>query len=92
MARYKLGQSVIVTTSEKNQVGVIVETFTHNKARLYDVLLESRSAISAVNSSSNKNIYINRELTKKLCESGEITPTIDYNYMLDNELLPRTRC
>jgi hypothetical protein len=92
MSRYELGQSVIVTSEDKHQVGIIVDTFIHNKSRLYDVLFESRSAISAINSSSNRKVYINRELTKKLCDTNVITATMDYKYLFDNELLPITRC
>lgn len=90
-SRYKEGQAVIVTTEDKHQVGVIVNAFKVKKKTLYDVLLESRSAISALNSSSNNKIYINRILTKQLCESGTITPTFDYNQLLEEDLIPHTR-
>jgi hypothetical protein len=92
MSRYAIGQPVIVTSEDKHQVGVVVETFIHNNSRLYDILFESRSAISAINSSSSRNTYINRELTKKLCDTGIITPTIDYDFLFINEMLPITRC
>ena len=91
MTRYTEGHPVIVTTAEKHQVGVIVNVFKHKKKTFYDVLLESRSAISALNSSSNNKTYINRELTKQLCDSGAITPTIDYKHLVDEDLIPHTR-
>lgn len=90
-SRYKEGQTVVVTTEGKHQVGVIVNAFKSKKSTLYDVLLESRSAISALNSSSNNNVYINRKLTKQLCDSGTITPTFDYNQLLEADLIPHTR-
>ena len=91
MTRYAEGQPVIVTTEEKHQVGVIVNVFKVKKKTFYDILLESRSAISTVNSSSNNKTYINRELTKQLCDSGAITPTIDYNHLVEEDLIPHTR-
>lgn len=91
MTRYAEGHPVIVTTEEKHQVGVIVSVFKHKKKTFYDVLLESRSAISALNSSSNNKTYINRELTKQLCDSGAITPTIDYKHLVEEDLIPHTR-
>ena len=90
-SRYRVGQAVIVTTEDKHQVGVIVNAFKVKKKTLYDVLLESRSAISALNSSSNNKVYINRTLTKQLCDSGTITPTFDYNQLLEEDLIPHTR-
>lgn len=88
---YKIGQTVIVTQEETNKVGIVVYKFLVNKATMYDVLLESRSAISCINTAKSKQSYINNELTEKLCNSGIITPTMDYNFLFDNDLIPDTR-
>ena len=89
------GKTVIVSSTEdtatKHQVGVIVKRFTHNKRVLYDVLLESRSAISALTTAPSSNTYINRELTERLCETDCIVTTIPYQHLLENDLLPDTR-
>ena len=37
---------------------------------------------------TDNKIYINRTLTKSLCESGEITTTIPYKHLVENDLLP----
>ena len=42
---YKVGETVIVTTEDTHQVGVILNKHAVNKQTLYDVLLESRSAL-----------------------------------------------
>jgi hypothetical protein len=88
---YKLGQSVIVTQEGTHKVGIVVQKFIVNKATMYDVLLESRSAISCINSSKSKQSYINKELTEKLCDTDIVTPTMDYNFMFENNLIPFTR-
>ena len=89
------GQTVIFTTitgnGPKHEVGVVVKRFKHNKRTLYDVLLESRSAICAVTTANSSKSYINRELTEKLCDSGQIITTIPYTHLVDNNLLPDTR-
>lgn len=102
MLGYKEGQTVIVTTKgpkdgvDTHQVGVIVKKFRAQNKVLYDVLLESRSAISALNSSSNNQIYINRQLSKQICNPDDkyprIVTTIPYAQLLEDEMLPRTRC
>jgi hypothetical protein len=91
MTTFNEGQTVIVTTPEKHQVGVIVKKFKVAKRTMYDVLLESRSAISCVNTAPSSKTYINRDLTKLLCESGKIEANINYQYLLQNDLLPDTR-
>lgn len=91
MTRYTEGQPVIVTTEDKHQVGVIVNVFKVNKKTMYDVLLECRSAISAINSSENNRTYINRTLTSKLCDSKLIVPTFSYRDLVEQDLVPDTR-
>lgn len=88
---YKLGQSVIVTQEGTHKVGIVVQKFIVNKATMYDVLLESRSAISCINTAKSKQSYINKDLTEKLCESNVIVPTMDYNFLFENNLIPDTR-
>lgn len=88
---YRIGQPVIVTQEGVNKVGIIVEKFLVNKSVMYDVLLESRSAISAINTSKSKQSYINKDLTEKLCETGMIIPTMDYDSLFENNLIPQTR-
>ena len=88
---YKIGAPVIVTQEGVHKVGIVVEKFIANKAVMYDVLLESRSAICAINTAKSKQSYINRELTDKLCETGLVVPTMDYNTLFENDLIPHTR-
>ena len=93
---YKQGETVIVTEhidkktkQVKNEVGVIMKAFVHKKQTFYDVLLERRTALSFLNTAkSSKRHFVNRDLTKRLCESGNIESTIPFRYMLDNEQLP----
>ena len=66
---WKAGETVIVTQEGVNRVGVILDKFLVSKQTMYDILLENRSAITMVNSSSNNKTYINRSLTKLLCPS-----------------------
>lgn len=85
---YKPGTTVIVTKNDINHVGVVLDQFSIRKQTMYDVMLESRSVITMLNTSKDRDIYINRTLTKSLCESGEITTTIPYKHLVENELLP----
>ena len=85
---YKIGTTVIVTKDDVNHVGVVLDQFSIRKQITYDVMLENRSVITMLNTSNNNNIYINRKLTNSLCESGEITSTIPYKYLFENDLLP----
>ena len=85
---YKQGTTVIVTNDDVNHVGVILDQFSVRKQTMYDVMLENRSVITMLNTSNNNNIYINRTLTKSLCESGEITTTIPYKHLVEHDLLP----
>ena len=95
MSALNEGKTVIVTTVDdsetKHQVGVIVKRFMHNKRVLYDVLLESRSAISALTTATSSKTFINRELTERLCDTDSVVTTIPYQHMLENDLLPDTR-
>ena len=93
---YNQGETVIVTeyldkkTKEtKHSVGVIMKAFTHKKQTFYDVLLERRTALSFLNTAKvSKQAYINKDLTEKLVETGDIESTIPFKSMLDNEQLP----
>lgn len=91
MATYKSGDTVIVTVEDVNHVGVILESFLVNKKTMYDILLENRSAITMVNTSSNNKTYINRHLTKLLCDTGQIETTIPYKELVENDALPIVR-
>ena len=88
---WKAGDTVIVTQEGVNRVGVILDKFLVSKQTMYDVLLENRSAITMVNSSSNNKTYINRSLTKLLCESDVIQTTIPYADLVANDELPIVR-
>ena len=91
---YNQGETVIVTekiskTEESHSVGVIMKPFIHKKQTFYDVLLERRTALSYLNTArSSKQAFINKDLTKKLVETGDIESTIPFKAMLDNEQLP----
>ena len=91
---YYQGETVIVTEKinkkeEKHSVGVIMKPFVHKKQTFYDVLLERRTALSFLNTArSSKQAFINRDLTKKLVDTGNIESTIPFKAMLDNEELP----
>lgn len=88
---WKAGDTVIVTQEGVNRVGVILDKFQVSKQSMYDVLLENRSAFTMVNSSANNRTYINKALTKLLCDSGQIETTIPYNELVANEALPIVR-
>lgn len=85
---YKAGTAVIVTKEGVNHVGVILEKHIVNKQTMYDILLENRSAIIMVNTSSAKKVFINKMLTTKLCDTGIIECNIPYKDMLANDTLP----
>jgi hypothetical protein len=88
---YKTGDPVIVTKEGVNHVGIVLDRFQINKLTMYDVLLENRSAFTMINTSKSKQIFINKELTTKLCDSGAITPTMNYNELFDADQLPIVR-
>ena len=93
---YNQGETVIVTeyldkkTKEtRHSVGTIMKPFTHKKQNFYDVLLERRTVLSYLNTArSSKQAFINKDLTSKLVETGDIESTVPFKYMLDNEQLP----
>lgn len=85
---YTAGDEVIVTSEGVNRVGVVLNRRTINKSAVYDVLLENRSALVMLNTSQNSRNYINRMLTEKLCESGQIQSTIPYKELVANEQIP----
>ncbi len=88
---YKTGQPVIVTKEGVNHVGIVLDKYIASKATLYDVLLENRSAFTAINTAKSKQIYINRELTSRLCDTNMIVPTMNYNELFENDQLPIVR-
>jgi hypothetical protein len=88
---YKAGDTVIVTFEDANRVAVILDSFLVNKKTMYDILLENRSAMTMINTSSNNRTYINRSLTKLLCDSDQIVTTIPYKELLENDALPIVR-
>lgn len=85
---YTAGDQVIVTSEGVNRVGVVLNRRTINKSAVYDVLLENRSALVMLNTSQNSRNYINKILTEKLCESGQIQSTIPYKELVANEQIP----
>jgi hypothetical protein len=88
---YKEGNAVIVHTEDKKQVGVVIKKFVVNKNTMYDVLLESRSCVTCINTARSSTVYIDRTLTKTLIDSGEIQCTVPYQYLFENDKLPYTR-
>ena len=85
---FKPGDEVIVTTEDKNQLGVVLAKRIINKLSVYDILLESRSALVMVGTSNNVKTYINKTLTAKLCDTEMIQSTIPYKELVANEQLP----
>lgn len=88
---YKPGHTIIVTKEGVNHVGIVLDKFQVNKATMYDILLENRSAFTMINTAKSKQIYINKELTAKLCDTDIITPTINYAELAENDKLPIVR-
>lgn len=88
---YKTGEPVIVTKEGVNHVGIVLDKFQINKATMYDVLLENRSAFTMINTAKSKQIFINKELTTKLCDSGIIVPTMNYGELFEANQLPIVR-
>ncbi len=85
---YKAGDEVIVTSENVNRVGVILDRRVINKSSVYDVLLENRSALVMLNTSQNERNFINRTLTERLCNSGQIQCTVPYKDLVANEQIP----
>ena len=88
---YRAGDTVIVTFEDANRVAVILDSFLVNKKTMYDILLENRSAMTMINTASSNRTYINRTLTKLLCDSDQIVTTIPYKELLENDALPIVR-
>ena len=88
---YKTGDAVIVTKESVNHVGIVLDRFQINKSTMYDVLLENRSAFTMINTAKSKQIFINKELTAKLIESGTIVPTMNYAELFEANQLPIVR-
>ena len=82
------GDEVIVTTEDNNQLAVVLAKRVINKISVYDILLESRSALVMVGTASSARTYINKGLTSKLCDTETIKSTIPYKELLANEQLP----
>jgi hypothetical protein len=85
---FKAGETVIISNDDAHQVGVILNQYVINKKTMYDVLLETRSAVTMIGTSSSKNMYINKALTEKLCDSEIIKTTIPYKELLESDSLP----
>jgi hypothetical protein len=88
---YKTGQPVIITKEGVNHVGIILDKYLASKSVLYDVLLENRSAFTAINTAKSKQMYINRELTSRLCDTGLVVPTMNYIELFESDQLPIVR-
>jgi len=85
---YVEGSTVIVTTEGKNQVAVVLDRRVINKVSVYDVLLESRTALVMMTTNSSTRNYINKLLTAKLCDTDAIQSTIPYKELVANDLIP----
>jgi len=85
---YVEGNTVIVTTEGKNQVAVVLDRRVINKVSVYDVLLESRTALVMMTTNSSNRNYINKSLTAKLCDTDAIQTTIPYKELVANDLIP----
>jgi hypothetical protein len=85
---YKVGESVIVTSDNTHQVGVVIDKYALKKQTVYDVLLESRTALIQLNTAVSKNTYINRILTSKLCQTELVECNVPYKDLLEQDLLP----
>ena len=88
---YRPGQTVIVTRDEVNHVGVVLDRYLINKAIVYDVLLENRSAACIITTNSKHSTYLNKQLTSMLCETDMIQTTIPYKQLIADEALPITK-
>jgi len=88
---YRLGQTVVVTQDGVNRVGVVLDQYLINKATVYDVLLENRSAACIITTNSKHSTYLNKHLTTMLCDTGMIQTTIPYKQLLADDALPITK-
>jgi hypothetical protein len=88
---YRPGQTVIVTRDEVNHVGVVLDRYLINKAVVYDVLLENRSAACIITTNSKHSTFVNKHLTSMLCDTDMIQTTIPYKKLIAAEALPITK-
>ena len=88
---YRPGQTAIVTRDEVNHVGVVLDRYLINKAIVYDVLLENRSAACIITTNPKHSTYLNKQLTAMLCETDMIQTTIPYKQLIADEALPITK-
>jgi hypothetical protein len=88
---YRAGRTVIVTQDGVNRVGVVLDQYMINKAVVYDVLLENRSAACIINTNSKNSTYLNKSLTAMLCDTDLIQTTIPYKQLVATESLPITK-
>jgi hypothetical protein len=88
---YRPGKTVIVTRDEVNHVGVVLDQYLINKAVVYDVLLENRSAACIITTNSKQSTFVNKQLTSMLCETDMIQTTIPYKKLIAEEALPITK-
>ena len=88
---YRPGQTVIVTQDGVNRVGVVLDQYLINKAVVYDVLLENRSAACIITTNSKHSTYLNKQLTSMLCETDLVQTTIPYKQLVAEEALPITK-
>jgi hypothetical protein len=88
---YRPGKTVIVTRDEVNHVGVVLDQYLINKAVVYDVLLENRSAACIITTNSKQSTFVNKHLTSMLCETDMIQTTIPYKKLIAEEALPITK-
>jgi hypothetical protein len=88
---YRSGQTVVVTQDGVNRVGVVLDQYLINKATVYDVLLENRSAACIITTNPKHSTYLNKHLTTMLCDTGMIQTTIPYKQLLADDALPITK-
>ena len=88
---YRSGQTVVVTQDGVNRVGVVLDQYLINKATVYDVLLENRSAACIITTNPKHSTYLNKHLTTMLCDTGMIQTTIPYRQLLADDALPITK-
>jgi hypothetical protein len=88
---YRPGRTVVVTQDGVNRVGVVLDQYLINKAIVYDVLLENRSAACIITTNSKHSTYLNKHLTTMLCDTDMIQTTIPYKQLLADDALPITK-
>ena len=88
---YRPGQTVVITQDGVNKVGVVLDQYLINKAIVYDILLENRSAICIINTNPKHSTYLNKHLTTMLCDTDMIQTTVPYKQLLAEDALPITK-